>query len=89
VILMVGSSKVKLPDLQKSLSSLEMVEADLLGVVLNFLPAKGPDAYAYNYYSYEPATVKGNSRSSSASRNRRRQKAGDTEVEERLQSRAL
>ena len=58
VVMVIGSSKVKLPDLQKSLASLEMVDADLLGVVLNLLPTKGPDAYAYSYYSYEssPAT---------------------------------
>lgn len=52
VVLVVGSSKVKIPELQKSLSSLEMVHANLLGVVLNLLPAKGPDAYAYGYYGY-------------------------------------
>ncbi|MBG6184965.1 capsular exopolysaccharide synthesis family protein [Arthrobacter sp. CAN_A214] len=52
VVLVVGSSKVKLPDLQKSLGNLEMVDADLLGVVINLLPSKGPDAYAYSYYSY-------------------------------------
>ncbi|WLQ07131.1 polysaccharide biosynthesis tyrosine autokinase [Arthrobacter oryzae] len=53
VVLVIGSSKVKLPDLQKSMAALEMVEADLLGVVLNLLPMKGPDAYAYAYYSYD------------------------------------
>ncbi len=53
VVLVVGSSKVRLPDLQKSLGNLTMVEADLLGVVFNLLPSKGPDAYAYSYYSYD------------------------------------
>lgn len=52
VVLVVGASKVKLPDLEKSLRALELVQADLLGVVMNWLPAKGPDAYAYNAYSY-------------------------------------
>jgi capsular exopolysaccharide synthesis family protein len=51
VVLVVGSQIVKVNDLQKSLSSLSMVEADLLGVVLNRLPAKDPDAYTYSYYS--------------------------------------
>lgn len=51
VVLVVGSAKVKLPDLQKSLAALKMVGADVLGAVINLLPAKGPDAYAYNYYS--------------------------------------
>lgn len=53
VVLIIGSSKVTLPDVQKSLNALEMVEADLLGVVMNFLPPKGPDAYGYGYYSYD------------------------------------
>lgn len=53
VVLVVGSQKVRTTDLEKSLAALEMVNADLLGVVLNRLPAKGPDAYAYSYYSYE------------------------------------
>lgn len=53
VILVVGSSKVNAQNVQKSLSALAMVEADLLGVVLNLLPSKGPDSYAYGYQSYE------------------------------------
>jgi capsular exopolysaccharide synthesis family protein len=53
VVLVIGSSKVKLPDLQKSLGNLEMVNADLLGVVINLLPTRGPDAYSYSYYSYD------------------------------------
>ncbi|MUK02261.1 polysaccharide biosynthesis tyrosine autokinase [Vibrio cholerae] len=59
VVLVVGSSKVKLPDLQKSLASLNMVQADLLGVVINLLPSKGPDAYAYSYYSYDSIAASG------------------------------
>ncbi|WP_082874588.1 polysaccharide biosynthesis tyrosine autokinase [Arthrobacter sp. OY3WO11] len=51
VVLVVGSQIVKVTDLQKSLSSLSMVDADVLGVVLNRLPAKDPDSYAYSYYS--------------------------------------
>lgn len=58
VVMVIGSSKVKLPDVQKSLASLEMVDADVLGVVLNLLPTKGPDAYAYSYYSYESSPAK-------------------------------
>lgn len=59
VVVVVGSSKLKQQDLQKSLSALEMVGANLLGVVLNRLPVKGPDAYTYSYYSNdkEPAIM--------------------------------
>lgn len=59
VVLVVGSSRVRLPEVEKSLAALEMVSAGLLGVVLNLVPSKGPDAYSYSYRSYEstPETV--------------------------------
>ena len=53
VVLVAGSQKLRRQDLEKSLSSLTMVGANLLGVVLNRLPAKGPDAYAYAYYGHD------------------------------------
>ncbi|WP_457973905.1 polysaccharide biosynthesis tyrosine autokinase [Arthrobacter sp. D1-17] len=53
VVVVVGTQKVRTTDLEKSLAALRMVHADVLGVVLNRLPSKGPDAYAYRYYSYE------------------------------------
>ncbi|WP_354263268.1 polysaccharide biosynthesis tyrosine autokinase [Arthrobacter sp. OAP107] len=51
VVLIAGAQVVKRQDLEKSLASLELVDASLLGVVLNRIPAKGPDAYTYSYYS--------------------------------------
>lgn len=56
VVVVVGTQKVRTTDLEKSLAALEMVQADVLGVVLNRLPTKGPDAYAYGYYSYGNTT---------------------------------
>lgn len=53
VVLIAGVQKVKNHDLQKALASLELVGANLLGVVLNQLATKGPDAYSYGYYSAE------------------------------------
>lgn len=53
VLMVVGSQKIKQHDLKKSLSALELVGANLLGVVLNRVPAKGADAYAYTYYGSE------------------------------------
>ncbi|MDN4646389.1 polysaccharide biosynthesis tyrosine autokinase [Arthrobacter sp. PsM3] len=53
VVLIVGSNKLRNQDLQKSINALSMVGANLLGIVLNRLPAKGPDAYAYSYYRSE------------------------------------
>lgn len=51
VVVVVGAQKIRHQDLEKSLSSLSMVGSNVLGVVLNRLPAKGPDAYSYSYYS--------------------------------------
>lgn len=55
VVLVVGSHKVKHHDVEKSLRALEMVGATLMGVILNRIPSKGPDAYSYSYYSSEDA----------------------------------
>lgn len=51
VVLVVGASKLRRQDLEKSLGALHMIEANLLGIVLNRLPLKGPDSYSYGYYS--------------------------------------
>lgn len=50
VVVVVGAQKLKVQDLGKSLAALEMVGSTILGIVLNRLPARGPDAYAYSYY---------------------------------------
>lgn len=49
VIVVIGSQKLKRQDLEKSLSALQMVGSNLLGLVLNRLPARGPDSYSYGY----------------------------------------
>jgi capsular exopolysaccharide synthesis family protein len=51
VVLVVGAQKLKKHDLEKSLHALELVGANMLGAVLNMLPAKGEDAYTYSYGS--------------------------------------
>lgn len=51
VVVVVGSQKLRYADLEKALSALGMVGSNLLGVILNRLPAKGPDAYTYSYYN--------------------------------------
>lgn len=53
VVVVVGSSRVRTQGLTRALASLHMVNANVLGIILNFLPTKGPDAYTYSYYSYE------------------------------------
>jgi capsular exopolysaccharide synthesis family protein len=56
VVVVVGSQIVRSTDIQKSLSALEMVGADVLGIIINRLPAKDPDANRYGYYSRSSAT---------------------------------
>ncbi|WP_144659248.1 polysaccharide biosynthesis tyrosine autokinase [Paenarthrobacter nicotinovorans] len=53
VVLVVSSQKARRQEVEKSLRALGMVGANLLGIVLNRLPAKGPDAYAYGYYNLD------------------------------------
>ncbi|GAP57204.1 tyrosine-protein kinase YwqD [Arthrobacter sp. Hiyo1] len=53
VVVVVGTQKLKRQDLEKALKALELVESKVLGVVLNRLPSKGPDAYSYSYYGKE------------------------------------
>lgn len=71
VVLVVGAGKVRTQDLERSIASLQLVGADVMGTILNLLPAKGPDAYTYSYYSYEtkPAVGRRIPRSGSPSMN--------------------
>ncbi|MBP1135103.1 capsular exopolysaccharide synthesis family protein [Arthrobacter sp. PvP023] len=57
VVVVVGSQKLRQQDLAKSLAALEMVGSTVLGIVLNRLPVKGPDAYAYSYYGTDEAAA--------------------------------
>lgn len=50
VIVVVGCQSLRQQDLEKSLKALGLVGATILGVVLNRLPVRGPDAYSYTYY---------------------------------------
>jgi capsular exopolysaccharide synthesis family protein len=50
VVMVASAQKIRQHELEKSLHALDMVGANVLGVVLNRLPAKGPDAYTYGYY---------------------------------------
>lgn len=52
VVLVIGCHKAKRPQIEKAIATLKLVEADILGMVLNRLPTKGPDAYSYSYYDY-------------------------------------
>lgn len=56
VVLVVGSQKTKRHDVERALEALKLVNASVIGIVLNQLPIKGPDAYAYSYGSYESNT---------------------------------
>lgn len=51
VAIVVGTKIVRTAELEKALQTLKLVGADVLGLILNRLPAKGPDAYSYSYYT--------------------------------------
>lgn len=51
VVVVAGAQKLRHHDLEKSLKALSMVGSNVLGIVLNRLPVKGPDAYTYTYYT--------------------------------------
>ncbi|WP_411374116.1 polysaccharide biosynthesis tyrosine autokinase [Arthrobacter sp. MPF02] len=52
VALVVGSQKITRNNLERSIGALELVRAEILGTILNQIPAKGPDAYSYGYAAY-------------------------------------
>ncbi|MHA7269807.1 CpsD/CapB family tyrosine-protein kinase [Arthrobacter sp. HLT1-20] len=52
VLMVIGCHSAKRPTVEKAFSTLKLVDADVLGVVLNRVPTKGADAYSYNYYGY-------------------------------------
>ena len=52
VVVVVGVDSTRRNELERSITALELVGADLLGIVLNRLPAKGGDAYSYSYVAY-------------------------------------
>lgn len=51
VVVVVGCKNVRKQELEKALAGLALVGARTLGAILNLLPAKGPDSYAYGYYN--------------------------------------
>lgn len=53
VLVGTGRKAVTRADLQHSLEKLDTVDATLLGVVLNKLPVKGPDAVPISLYAYD------------------------------------
>ncbi|MET4003014.1 capsular exopolysaccharide synthesis family protein [Arthrobacter sp. UYCu511] len=52
VIVVVGCHTAKQPEVTKAMATLQLIDANVLGVVLNRIPVKGADAYAYSYYGY-------------------------------------
>lgn len=62
VIVVAGVQKAKRQDIERSLQALDMVGVKILGIVLNRLPSKGPDAYSYSYYTAEDVSVSDGSR---------------------------
>lgn len=55
VIMVAGAHTVRRQEIDRSLNALQLVGAVILGLVLNRVPTKGADAYAYSYVSYPTA----------------------------------
>jgi capsular exopolysaccharide synthesis family protein len=70
VMVVVGAQKSRVQDIEKSISALTLVGARILGVVLNRLPVRGPDAYAYAAYSYDSKPSTGQGRAARRPKNR-------------------
>jgi capsular exopolysaccharide synthesis family protein len=68
IVVVVGCQTVRRRDLEKAMGALKLVGANVLGVVLNRAPVKGPDAYAYSYYGSD---VEPKLKSSARGRSRR------------------
>lgn len=49
VVVVVGVGRLRQQALERSMEALTRVGANVLGIVLNRLPHKGPDAYSYSY----------------------------------------
>lgn len=62
VVLVIGNQQVTKKELEKSLSALGLVKADLLGLVLNKVPTKRADAYSYAYEAKDPSEPTGSRR---------------------------
>jgi len=62
VLIVVGSQKTRVGELERSIDALEKVSANVLGVVLNRLPTRGPDSYSYSYGSYSRSDVAASTR---------------------------
>ncbi|MGN5734296.1 polysaccharide biosynthesis tyrosine autokinase [Arthrobacter psychrochitiniphilus] len=78
VVLVIGCHSAKKPQVEKAIETLDLVDADVLGVVLNRLPVKGPDAYSYTYYGYASHTQNTpTSRGTSSSESNAQQPAED------------
>ncbi|WP_315914132.1 polysaccharide biosynthesis tyrosine autokinase [Arthrobacter sp. lap29] len=65
VIMVVGCHSAKQQEVSKALETLQLVDANVLGIVLNRVAVKGPDAYAYSYYGYSTAPERQDSSSRS------------------------
>lgn len=53
-LVIVGAGVARRDELERALAALERVGGEVLGIVANRLPSKGPDAYQYSYGDYRP-----------------------------------
>nr|WP_142032370.1 polysaccharide biosynthesis tyrosine autokinase [Arthrobacter sp. SLBN-112] len=62
VVVVVDAQRSRNHDLEKALNALTLVSSNILGIVMNRVPQKGPDAYSYgSYASYMSDNVESSS----------------------------
>ena len=57
-IVVVGAGRIRRDQLRRSLETLAAVDAPVRGIIMNFMPTKGPDAYTYYAYGYDGSKAK-------------------------------
>lgn len=79
-IIVAGSGKINRDQLTRALETLEALDARMLGVLLNMLPTKGPDSYAYYGYGYSYESARPTTGKASGPRSRNRERARGREL---------
>jgi len=57
VLIVVAAGHVRKTEFSSAIAALEKVNAPIAGVVMTFLPSRGPESVGYGTYSYAPSTT--------------------------------
>lgn len=74
-VVVVGANRINRDQLKRALEILETVGAQVLGVVMNLVPTKGPDAYSYYSQGYAPVAPEAVRRRTKGERSSQRERS--------------